>query len=146
MIIECIRVLAFRAIAAWSIRISFIIGVLACFAVMAYGDDNLKKKTCRDHPDLSGPCYKVKGRMFLSNGTPSFRIWPIGTKRILGVSEARFMRSDYANMPDDLAQRLNCETAIYADFIVCPFTKNKPGVMRLVCVESAKNISIRKVK
>jgi len=128
------------------LRISIILGILVCFAVISSGEEKLKKKTCKDHPDLSGPCYKVKGKMFLSNGTPSVRIWLIGTKRILGISEGQFDNTDHANIPDELEQRLEWGTEIYADFTVCPFTNDKPGVMRLVCVESAKNISIRKVK
>ena len=119
------------------------IALLLCVSTVGHGDDDSKKKRCKEHPMLSGPCFKVKGKMFLSNGTPSVRIWPVGTKRILGISEGRFHLDDYGNVPDDLVQQLNWKTVMYADFTVCPFTSDKPGVMRLVCVESAENISIR---
>jgi len=104
------------------------------------------KKSCREHPMLSGSCFKIRGRMSLSNGTPSVRIWPVGTNRILGVSEGRFYLEDYANVPGELVRQLSWETAMYADFTVCPFNDDEPGVMRLICVESAENISIRKWK
>jgi hypothetical protein len=126
--------------------IGILIGLLVCAAVMGSGEEKIKKKSCKEHPILSGPCYKVKGKMFFANGTPSVRIWPIGTKRILGVSEQTFYNDAYANIPDDLVNKLSWQTVIYADFTVCPFTDDKPGVMRLTCVDSAKNLSIRNRK
>lgn len=122
------------------------VAILLFVTATGNGEDKLKKKSCKEHPMLSGDCFKVTGRMFLSNGTPSIRIWPVGTKRILGISEGRFYLDDYGNVPDELVQQLSWKTAIYADFTVCPFTNDKPGVMRLVCVESAKNVSIREWK
>lgn len=82
--------------------------------------------------------------MSLYNGTPSIRIWPVGTKRILGVSEGENNNEDYKYLPDNIEDKLNWENAIFADFTVCPFTEDKPGVMRLVCVESVENIKIIK--
>ena len=92
---------------------------------------------------LSGPCYKVRGRMSLANGTPSVRIWLVGTKRILGISEGRFYLEEYANVPEELVRQLKWDNVIFADFTVCPFTDDKPGVMRLVCVEAAENVERR---
>jgi len=110
------------------------------------GAEKPKKKSCKEHPQLSGACFKVKGRMSFSNGNPSVRIWPVGTDRMLGISEGRFYLEDYANVPENLVQQLNWENAMFADFTVCPFTDDEPGVMRYVCVESAENILIRKRK
>ena len=80
----------------------------------------------------------------LYNGTPTVRIWPVGTKRILGISDYKFYVEGYENIPKELLEQLTWENAMYADFIVCPFADDKPGVMRLICVEKAENISIRK--
>lgn len=123
-----------------------VIVLMLCFSAISSGEEKSKKKACEEHPMLSGPCFKVRGRMFFSNGTPSLRIWPVGTRRILGISEGRFYLEDYENVPGELVEQLSWETEMFADFLVCPFTKEKPGVMRLVCVESAKNISIQKRK
>lgn len=48
------------------------------------------------HPPLGvfraiapGRCFVVHGRLAIGNGTPSVRIWPVGTKRILGVNDAQ---------------------------------------------------------
>lgn len=111
-------------------------------AVIVDGKVKPKKKLCKEHPMLSGPCFKLSGRMSFSNGNPSIRIWRVGTDRVLGISEIE----GFANVPDELVQQLSWETAMFADFTVCPFTDDKQGVMRLICVESAENISIKKRK
>lgn len=115
-----------------------------CAASAANAEEQAKKKTCRQHSMLSGQCYKVRGRMSLANGTPSVRIWPVGTKRILGVSEGRFFLKEYTNVPDELVRQLTWDNAMFADFTLCPFTDDKPGVMRLVCVESAEHVQVKK--
>lgn len=45
----------------------------------------------------------------------------------------------------DLPQELDpfvghFDDVVYADYKVCPLTKEKPGVMQIVCVESATNM------
>ncbi len=77
------------------------------------------------------------------NGTPSVRIWKVGTTRMLGVSEARFKIDGYENLPGDVRSRLSWDTDLFGDFVVCPFTPEKPGVMRLVCVDSATRLVVR---
>jgi hypothetical protein len=126
--------------------IAAIMILVMCATGIAGNEEPAKKKTCKEHPMLSGQCYKVRGRMNLANGTPSVRIWPVGTKRILGVSEGRFHLEKYVNVPDELVQQLTWDNAMFADFTVCPFTGDKPGVMRLVCVESAEKVVVRKWK
>ena len=81
--------------------------------------------------------------MNFSNGTPSVRIWVVGTHRILGVSESKFVDPSYCNLPDDILAKLSWNNDLFGDFMVCPFTKDEPGVMRLVCVQSVANASIR---
>ena len=103
-------------------------------------------KSCREHPQLIGKCFAVRGRLSVYNGTPAIRLWVIGTRRMLGVSEQRFKLPGYRNLPENLQQQLNGDNQIVGDFLVCPFTKPKPSEMRLVCVESAKNVSAQKRK
>ncbi len=129
-----------------SITTTIIILLMLISIDISKGKDKIKKKSCKEHPALSGPCYKIRGRMSFYNGTPSVRIWPVGTNRILGVSEGRFYLDDYGDVPEDLVRQLSWGTAMFADFTVCPFTEDKTGVMRLVCVESAENITIRKTE
>ena len=108
------------------------------------GAETEKKKPCKEHPMLSGPCFKIRGRMSLFNGNFPIRIWPVGTHRMLAIGQGEFLLNDYENLPEVLEKQLNWHNAMFADFTVCPFTPDEPGHMRQVCVESAENISLRK--
>lgn len=46
-------------------------------------------------------------------------------------------------MPADVARLLDWDHAIFADFVVCPFTASKAGHMQLVCVQSASRVVVR---
>ena len=99
-------------------------------------------RPCSEHPRLNGACFTLRGRMSYYNGAPSVRIWRVGTKRILGVSEQRFHVEGYCDLPTSIRERLSWETNLFADFVVCPFTPELLGVMQLVCVESATNLRV----
>jgi hypothetical protein len=100
-------------------------------------------KPCREHPDVKPPCFRVHGRLSAWLGTPTFRIWVIGTNRMLGVSDGRFRRPDYPQFPEAINAKLSWDVNIYGDFVVCPFEEDKPGVMRLVCIDSATSLAVR---
>ena len=104
------------------------------------------EKSCRQHPQLIGKCFVVRGSLSVYNGAPAVRLRRTGTSRVLGVSEQRFNLSGYRNLPDGLAEQLNGDNEITGDFLVCPFTKSKPREMQLVCIESADNTVVRKRK
>ena len=104
------------------------------------------EKSCREHPLLIARCFTVRGRLSIYNGTPARRIWKIGTKRVLGISEQRFAVAGYRNIPEYIESKLNQDVDIVGDFLVCPFTQSKPGEMQLVCIEGGKNIAVRKKK
>lgn len=104
------------------------------------------EKSCREHPQLIGKCFKVHGRLLVYNGTPAVRLWRIGTRRMLGVSEQRFTLPEYRNLPKSLAEQVNGENEVLGDFLVCPFTRSKPGEMQLICIEAAKNLVVQKRK
>jgi hypothetical protein len=85
----------------------------------------------------------VRGRLATYAGNPAVRLQRFGTKRILGVSDQRFKEPGFSNIPDELSRQLTGETTITGDFVVCPFTRSKPGEMQLVCIESAKNTVVK---
>jgi hypothetical protein len=101
-------------------------------------------KSCRHHPQLVGKCFNVRGRLSIYNGAPAMRIWKIGTKRMLGISEQRFNVPGYRNIPDDVRNQINQEVDVFGDFLVCPFTRPKEGEMQMVCVEEGRNLEVRK--
>jgi hypothetical protein len=95
-------------------------------------------EACVQHRQLVGSCWSTHGRVSLHNGNPSVRIWPVNSKRVLGVREA-----DPQLFPPDLAARLTWETNVFADLKVCPLTKQRAGLMQIVCVASAENLVVR---
>lgn len=97
---------------------------------------------CASRPDIVGPCFEVRGRLSFWNGAPSARIWPVGTKRVLGV------HSDV--LPPTLAAKLHSfdpqhtfDTEVWTNFTLCPFTQSEAGHMQFVCIESWHSLSIR---
>ena len=94
-------------------------------------------QACSSDPDLVGSCFRVHGRISAYNGTPTLRIWRIGTDRLLGVDND-------IPVPESLSRRLDWDVDAYADFEVCPFTPEREGEMQTVCVESAEHIVVRK--
>jgi hypothetical protein len=124
-------------------RVIVTLFLISCSGVASRSPSTPVEKSCREHPQLVGKCSTVHGRLSVYNGNPAVRLRPLGTKRILGVSDQRFKLPDYRNIPESLAQQLNSENELVGDFQVCPFTRSKPGEMQLICIQSAKNVVVR---
>jgi hypothetical protein len=86
----------------------------------------------------AGSAFQVHGRLSLANGNPGFRIWIVGTKRILGVAESPPEQPLMPSKLFDLAR----ENFVFSDFTVVPLTKDEPGVMRMVRVIRAEKIVV----
>jgi hypothetical protein len=127
-------------------RIAISLVLILCGSVSAMSPPLKAEKSCREHPQLIGKCFNVRGRLSIYNGNPAVRLWRIGTKRVLGVSDQRFSLPEYRNLPEDLSQKLNGENSIMGDFLVCPFTRPRPREMQLVCIDSAKHLVVKKRK
>ncbi len=119
------------------------LALIICGSVSARTPSVPVEKSCREHPQIIGKCFTVHGRLSVYNGNPAVRLRRSGTKRILGVSDQRFSLPEYRNIPESLMKELGGENEIVADFLVCPFTRQKPGEMQLICIESAKNVAVR---
>jgi len=91
---------------------------------------------CGTHPAIVAPCFELRGRLSFWNGTPSARIWRVGTPRLLGIH--------HDELPPDLASRMSgFDTEAWGTFKLCPFTKERPGRMQFVCIESWRDVSFR---
>jgi len=66
-----------------------------------------KEKSCREHPRLIGNCFTVRGRLSIYNGAPALRLWRVGTRRVLGISEQRFAMAGYRNVPEYIESQRN---------------------------------------
>jgi hypothetical protein len=107
-------------------------------------------------PEIETSCYWTHGRLRMGNGTPAFRLWKIGTHRLLGIysgpSVDRYgLDNESPDFPANIFDAFGQATQgfpygieIYADFEVCPLEAEKPGAMQAACIESAKNIVIKK--
>lgn len=100
-------------------------------------------KSCREHPQVVSRCVTVRGRLAVYNGAPALRIWKIGTKRMLGVSEQRFAIAGFTNIPEEVKAKIDQNKFLYGDFVVCPFTTPRPSEMQLVCIEKVTNLRIK---
>ncbi|HEY5404663.1 MAG TPA: hypothetical protein VIK24_17455, partial [Pyrinomonadaceae bacterium] len=89
-----------------------------------------------------GSCFTVHGRLSVYNGAPALRIWRVGTKRILGVSEQRFAIEGYRNVPEEVRSKIDQDKALLGDYLVCPFTRSRKNEMQLVCIEKVSNLVI----
>jgi hypothetical protein len=90
---------------------------------------------CSASDKFVGPCYQVRGRLSYYNGTPSTRIWIVGSHRMLGVPS-----EDSALPPNVTSLLKGFEDQIFADFTVCPLEKERKGHMRDVFVKSAGHV------
>jgi hypothetical protein len=99
---------------------------------------------CATSPKRVGACFTVHGRLALWNGAPAFRIWPVGTKRMLGVNGADDDPDAAIPIPDAVAKlRATDMTQVYGDYRVCPFSRGRPGHMQFVCIDGATNLTAR---
>jgi hypothetical protein len=99
---------------------------------------------CKGNPKVVDACYSVHGRLTRGADTVILRLWPVGTKRILGVTAGPEL--DDANdaiWPQNLKFEHGDED-IYGDFEVCPFTPERKGEMQLVCIESASHVVVKR--
>jgi hypothetical protein len=111
--------------------------LIGAFAVVSVGGQD--RKPCRNNTEQVGSCFQLHGRISSYDGVPSFRIWKIGTDRMLGISASH---RSVSQMPADLENELSSDSAIeaFGDFEVCPFTKERQGELQLVCAASASNV------
>lgn len=91
------------------------------------------------------PCHWVKGRMSAYNGTPTYRIWPRGTNRLLGVISRD--RATERNVEDRLPiaiRKLSPRFGrqFWGEFRFCPTTPERAGWMRFGYLTSARNITV----
>jgi hypothetical protein len=82
----------------------------------------------------------MRGRAALYNGNPTVRIWKVGTRRLLGVSGRRCEPPACEPLPANVRTALDWEHQVFADFVLCPLTRERPGVMQMVCIDAASHL------
>lgn len=74
------------------------------------------------------------------NGNPTWRIWPVGTRRLLGIRSACADTLDLGELTPYSGKEL------WADFTVSAITPQRPGMMQFVCIRSIQRPFLRKQK
>ena len=119
-------------------------------------------------PEIAPMCYWTRGRLNFYNFSPAYRIWKVGTKRILGVYSGPLAfpprtneDSENPDFPANLKSVFAAEYQrrselkefapyligpVFADFEVCPLESEQAGEMRAVCIESVTNIFVEMSK
>jgi hypothetical protein len=116
------------------------LSILLVLALPAFGG----QPKCKENPKVIGACYSVHARATYGNGTPAMRLWPVGTKRMLGVTAGPVADdADDPIFPAEISFGKDVES-IYGDFEICPFTQEHPGAMRMVCIQSASHMVVKR--
>jgi hypothetical protein len=115
-------------------RVGMLLGVASCTPLQAQAGEG-------------PPCAVVHGRLFIANGTPSIRIWKVGTRRILGVVSPHTHDSEGPDVvPNNVWNMIEGPDAgqeLYGDFKVCPITPPHRGWMQLVTLASGEHLVLR---
>lgn len=120
--------------------------IVAAAAVALSGQPS--EQPCREHPKVkAGSCFWFKGRAGIYNGAPVVRLWRVGTPRILGVSGGMALPG-YASVPKSLTDALagSLDRYVFGEFEFCPYVTDRPGVMRLGCVNGARRLIVKSVR
>lgn len=134
---------------------------LYLLSITAIGEQGAKRTIPCKSPEVSKSCYWTRARLIMGNGNPSYRLWKIGTNRILGIYsgpvafngrlESRYeLDNEGPELPPNVDDALwksvkgPWPNILFGDFEVCPLDKEMPQVMQAACIESAKNIVIKK--
>jgi hypothetical protein len=83
------------------------------------------------------PCFEIEGHIVAANGNPTLRLYKRGTNRVLGI-----FGGEEPIAPSCLTEVVSFEKKVDGRFIVCPFSPDRPGHMRMVCVDEVVNARV----
>jgi len=91
-------------------------------------------------------CHRVDGRMFLSNGTPSVRIFLPSENRVLGViqQDERFdeLPADLRRIWSAQGSEAMWDSDLVGEFVVCDLELRRRGEMQRVSVVGAGRLTV----
>lgn len=123
-----------------------VVPVLTALALLGQPAAAGTRLPCRASPDRVGPCRQVHGRISPANGNPTFRIWVVGTYRLLGVLGRDSQETENGAMLPVGVRRAFGDRPfgiqVFADFRVCPLSRERAGWMQFVCVDWARRLHV----
>ncbi|HMC97397.1 MAG TPA: hypothetical protein VKG92_07090 [Flavobacteriales bacterium] len=125
--------------AASSVRTVLISLLLLVVCSPTQGQDLvLDHCACTTGSTPSDSTFTFRGRMSAWNGAPTFRIWRVGTNRMLGIRTVCLDQLELGELNPYEGYEL------WADFTVSAVTPSKPGVMQFICIRKIANPFFRK--
>lgn len=118
--------------------LTLFVGMLFHMFVANGQEVKLDHCACRKGGVPSDSTFTFRGRMIGYNGNPTYRIWPVGTNRLLGVRGSCLDALDLGEWTPYL------DNELWADFTVSAVTPQRPGVMQFVCIRSIRAPFLRK--
>jgi hypothetical protein len=136
------------------------ITILVLFlSVQALAKEDYRDEPCKSS-NLAPSCFQTHARLGAGEGTPSVRLWPIGSHRLYGIYSNRQGFADRYTTLDSEAPGLPPEVeraatriqkvsgpggwTLFGDFEVCPLEPHIEGHMQAACIASATHIFVPK--
>lgn len=124
-------------------RYPALIGAIISLGLIAAA--NADEVGCATSPMVVDACFTVHGRLSVYADMRLY-LWPVGTHRILGIGWSGTEGNAYPPLPSYVEAPFHRygidRTELFGDFRVCPFTAERPRVMREVCIDSASNLRL----
>jgi hypothetical protein len=98
---------------------------------------------CKGDARLIGQCFVVHGRLSVHANMRPY-LWPVGTRRLLGIASPDGAIIMPAELQSLFAAHLDRQA--FGDFEVCPFTRQRPGVMQMVCIAAVTHLAVREAR
>ena len=108
-----------------------------------------RQEPCKT-PEIAQSCVQIHGRLTAGNGTPSTRLWHIGTHHVYGIYSNRYGFTHDDETLDNEAPELHLELpkgtptvggwTVYGDFEGCPLEPPIQGHMQAACIVSASHV------
>lgn len=105
-------------------------------------------------PENARSCTQVHGKLWAGDGTPSTRLWAIGSHQIFGIYSNRYGFVHDGETGDNEAPELHFMRpksmpgqggwTLYGDFEVCPLEPKIQGRMQAACIAGATHIVVPK--
>jgi hypothetical protein len=124
-------------------------------AAHALAKEDYRNQPCKT-PQLASSCIQMHGRIWDGFfGTPSVRLWQIGTHHVYGIysNEYGFRNDDTTldnegpQLPTSVMKHMPTKTSpwlMYGDFEVCPLESHIQDHMQAACIASATHIVVPK--
>jgi hypothetical protein len=97
---------------------------------------------CKENPKVIAACFSIHARANLGANSGPIYLWPIGTKRRLGVTGGPTLDDSVEPIFPRNLRFQSANDDVFGNFEVCPFTPQKEGHLQLVCIESAARLVV----